>query len=59
MNQKHILPYPRFLVSASSLPRSFSLLPASLLLTSPLLPHLILHSLHNQSSGELEVRGQN
>jgi len=56
MNQKHILPYPKFLVfSASSLPQSFSLLPTSLLFTSPLLPpshlpppsylpHLILHS---------------
>jgi hypothetical protein len=43
MNQKHILPYPRFLVfSASFLPQSFSLLA-----TSPsYLPHLILHSLH-------------
>jgi hypothetical protein len=58
MNQKHILPCPKFLVfSASSLPKSFSLLPTSLLLTSPLLPHsqlpppsylphLILCSLH-------------
>jgi hypothetical protein len=39
MNQKHLLPYPKFLVfSAFSLPQSFSLLPTSLLLTSPLLP---------------------
>ncbi len=36
MNQKHVLPYPKFLVFlASSLPQSFSLLPTSLTLTSP------------------------
>ncbi len=39
MNQKHILPSPKFLTfSVSSLPQNFSLLPTSLLLTSPLLP---------------------
>jgi hypothetical protein len=39
MNQKHILPCPKFLVfSAASLSQSFSLLPTSLPPTSPLLP---------------------
>jgi hypothetical protein len=44
MNQKHILPYPKFLVfSTSSLTQSFSLL-----LTSPsYLPQLILCSFHH------------
>jgi hypothetical protein len=51
MNQKHILPYPRFLVfSASSLPQSFSFLPIFLLPTSP-------HFEFTPSS-ELEARGQ-
>jgi len=70
MTQKHIFPYPRFLVfSASFLPQSFSLIPTSLLLTSPFLPpshlpppsylpHLILHSFHSQSSRELAMGGQ-
>jgi hypothetical protein len=53
MNQKHILPCPRFLVfSASSLPQTFSFLPIS-----PYLPHLILRSLHWQILGELEAKG--
>ncbi len=44
MNQKHILPCPKFLVfSISYLPQSFSLLPTSLLLTSPLLPPFHLY----------------
>jgi hypothetical protein len=57
MNQKHILPCPKFLVfSASSLPQSFSLLPTSLPPTSPsYLTHLILRSLHHQSSRVLEA----
>jgi uncharacterized membrane protein YgcG len=49
MNQKHILPCPKFLVfSTSSLPQSFSILPTSLLLTSPLLPtYLISFCIHS------------
>jgi len=48
MNQKHILPYSKFLVfSASSLPQSFSLLlPLSYLPPPSYLPRLILRSLH-------------
>jgi hypothetical protein len=58
MNQKHIFPYPRFLVFLASSNPKFSLLPTSLLLLSSYLPHLILCSFHHQSSRELEARGQ-
>ncbi len=60
MNQKHILPYPKFFVFSSFfLSQSFpSYLPPSYLPPHFYLPHLILHSFHRQSLRELEVRAK-
>jgi hypothetical protein len=57
MNQKHIFAYPRFLVFLNLFfaPKFF---PLTYLPSPTYLPHLILRSLHHQSSRELEAKGQ-
>jgi quinol-cytochrome oxidoreductase complex cytochrome b subunit len=60
MNQKHILPGPRFLVfSASSLPQSFSFLPISLLPTSLHFALIPLSEIGRAWSERAEEGGQN